>query len=66
MKKIITFIAIAITLIACQDNRFVVEGEYQLYVDSDSIRLYDKNRHVATIAASAVPVLDSVIIDDNQ
>ena len=40
--------------------------EYQMSVDADSIRLYDGNRYVGSLACSAVPALDSLIIEDNR
>ena len=39
---------------------------YQITVDADSIRLYDGNRYVGSLACSAVPALDSLIIEDNR
>jgi hypothetical protein len=39
---------------------------YQMSVDADSIRLYDGNRYVGSLACSDVPRLDCLIIEDNR
>jgi len=61
--KIITFILLLIILIGCNSSS---NGEYQVTVDADSIRLYDGNRYVGSLACSDVPQLDSLIIEDNR
>ena len=61
--KIITFVLLLITLIGCNSSS---NGEYQMTVDADSIYIFDGDRYVGSLASSAVPALDSLIIEDNR
>lgn len=65
MRKIITFLLIT-SIVGCTITSSPSTNGYQMSVDADSIHLYDGNRYVGSLACSAVPALDSLIIEDNR
>lgn len=67
MKIVITFILLITLLIGgCTISSCPRQTGYQMSIDCDSIRLYDGNRYVGSLACSAVPALDSLILEDNR
>ncbi len=65
MRKIITLLLIT-SIVGCTISSCPSTTGYQMSVYADSIRLYDGNRYVGSLACSAVPALDSLIIEDNR
>jgi hypothetical protein len=65
MRKITLFLLIT-TIVGCTISSCPSTNGYQMTVDADSIRLYDGNRYVGSLASSSVPALDSLIIEDNR
>jgi hypothetical protein len=67
MRKIITFLLIT-SIVGCTISSYspYPNREYQMSVDADSICLYDGDRYVGSLVYSAVPALDSLIIEDNR
>jgi hypothetical protein len=67
MKPITFFLSIVIIIIGgCITSSSPSTNGYQMTVDADSIHLYDGNRYIGSLASSAVPELDSLIIEDNR
>jgi hypothetical protein len=67
MKIVITFILLITLLIGgCTISSCPGTSGYQMSIDCDSIRIYDGDRYVGSLASSAVPALDSLIIEDNR
>ena len=64
MRKIVTFFLLTLLLLIAY--RASIIREYQFDVNADSILIYDGDRYVGSLACSAVPVLDSLIIEDNR
>ena len=65
MRKIILFLLIT-TIVGCTISSRPSTNGYQMTVDADSIYIYDGYRYVGSLACSAVPALDSLIIEDNR
>jgi hypothetical protein len=65
MRKIILFLLIT-TIVGCTISSRPSTNGYQMTVDADSIYIYDGDRYVGSLACSAVPALDSLIIEDNR
>ncbi len=65
MRKIILFLLIT-TIVGCTISSRPSTNGYQMKVDADSIYIFDGNRYVGSLACSAVPALDSLIIEDNR
>ena len=67
MRKImITLLLLIAIMEGCTISSCPGTSGYQMSVDADSIRLYDGDRYVGSLACSAVPALDSLIIEDNR
>ncbi len=66
MKIVITFILLISIIGGCTISSCPGTSGYQMSIDCDSIRIYDGNRYVGSLACSAVPALDSLIIEDNR
>ena len=67
MRKIMIALLLLIAIMeGCTISSCPSTTGYQMSVDADSIRLYDGNRYVGSLACSAVPALDSLIIEDNR
>jgi hypothetical protein len=64
MRKIVTFFLLTLLLLIAY--RASIIREYQFDVNADSILIYDGDRYVGSLACSAVPALDSLIIEDNR
>jgi hypothetical protein len=64
MRKIVTFFLLTLLLLVAY--RASIIREYQFDVNADSILVYDGDRYVGSLACSAVPALDSLIIEDNR
>jgi hypothetical protein len=65
MRKI-TLLLLITTVVGCTISSCPGTSGYQMSVDCDSIRIYDGNRYVGSLACSAVPALDSLILEDNR
>ena len=65
MRKIILFLLIT-TVVGCTISSRPSTNGYQMTVDADSIYIFDGDRYVGSLACSAVPALDSLIIEDNR
>jgi len=65
MRKI-TLLLLITTVVGCTISSCPRQTGYQMSIDCDSIRIYDGNRYVGSLACSAVPALDSLIIEDNR
>ena len=67
MRKIMIALLLLIAIMeGCTISSCPATTGYQMSVDADSIRLYDGDRYVGSLACSAVPALDSLIIEDNR
>ena len=67
MRKIMITLLLLISIMeGCTISSSPGTTGYQMTVDADSIRLYDGDRYVGSLACSAVPALDSLIIEDNR
>lgn len=67
MRKImITLLLLIVIMEGCTISSCPRRSGYQMSIDCDSIRLYDGDRYVGSLACSAVPALDSLILEDNR
>jgi hypothetical protein len=50
----------------CEDIRLAYMSEYQVFLEPDSIMIYDFARKVAAVPYNKTGVLDSIFIKDNE